>query len=151
MKVITNLVSGPFKSEQDFKQAVLKAWKDGSVTQTFFEIENEEKEPGMPDVLAVSKDYPAHFTEFKYADKNGVIEFQKKQPLFYKQNAELRIDILAWDGRGKGRVIYIHPEEVLEAKSLRLKISEDIHQEVSYLTEIELEEGKELDAANDND
>jgi hypothetical protein len=144
MKTINNLVSGPFKDEEAFKQAVLKVWRKGSVTQTFFEIENEEKEPGMPDVLGMSRDYPAHFTEFKYADKNGVIEFKKSQPLFYKKNSELRIDILAWDGRGDGCVVFISPEDVLEVKSLRLKIPEDILGSVNYFSEGDLEDGKDV-------
>jgi len=124
MKVIKGLVTGPFKDEAAFKAAVLKAWKKTSVFK-HFEIENEEKEPGMPDVLAMSGILPAYFSEFKMSDKKGVIEFQPTQPLFYKRNKELLIEILAWDVPRK-RVVHISPLEVLERKDLKFAIPEDI-------------------------
>jgi hypothetical protein len=124
MKIIDDCVQGPFKNEQAFKQAVLKSpvFKDAGFS--VFEIENEEKEPGMPDVLAMHYDFPAFFIEFKYADKNGVIEFRKSQPLFYKHHQGIRIEILAWDGRKGGRIVYMKASEVTAAKSLRIKIPE---------------------------
>jgi hypothetical protein len=127
MKIIDGLVSGPFKSEQTFKRAVMEAWKrnDSNLRYTYFEIENEEKEAGMPDTLSISAKAPAYFTEFKYADKNGVIEFKKSQPLFYKQHESLLIQILAWDGR-YNRVVFIHPEEIVRAKSLRITLPKHI-------------------------
>jgi hypothetical protein len=132
MRTINGLVCGPFKNEQEFKQAVLKAWRKNTITLTYFEIENEEKEPGMPDVLAVFPSAPAFFTEFKYAGKNGVIEFQKSQPLFYRQHRDLHIQILAWDGRADGRVVYLDPSEVIAAKTLRITLPEDIDTAVNY-------------------
>jgi len=125
MKIIKGLVKGPFKDEVSFKAAVLKAWKKDSPLFTRFEIENEEKEPGMPDVLSMSNKLPAFFTEFKISDNKSVIEFQPTQPLFYRRNAELHIDILAWDAPRK-RVVHIKPSEVLEAKGLKFNIPEDI-------------------------
>jgi hypothetical protein len=132
MKIVENLVKGPFKDEREFKRAVLTVWRKTSLIQTFFEIENEEKAPGMPDVLAVSRDYPAHFIEFKYADKKRVISFQKTQPLFYRQHPKLRISVLAWDSRG-GRVVYVSPEEVIAASSLAITLPEFIGQTVKYV------------------
>jgi hypothetical protein len=132
MKIINGLVYGPFKNEQEFKQAVMKAWRKNYLEHTSFEIENEEKEPGMPDVLTLIPDCPSFFTEFKYADKNGVIEFRKSQPLFYRQHPDLRIQILAWDGRADGRVVHLDPSEVVDAKTLRVTLPADIGTVVDY-------------------
>jgi hypothetical protein len=126
MKIIDGLVHGPFKNEQEFKQAVLRVWKRDNLRHTFFEIENEEKEPGMPDVLALLPSAPAFFTEFKHSDKHGVIEFKKSQPLFYRQHRDLPIQILAWDCRGEGRVVHLEPSEIAGAKKLRIKLPLDI-------------------------
>jgi len=125
MKIIEGLVNGPFKDEDSFKAAVLKEWRKAAPQFARFEIENEEKEPGMPDVLSISSELPAFFTEFKISDNKGVIEFQPTQPLFYKRNADLHIDILAWDTPRK-RVIHITPFEVLRLKGLKFTIPEDI-------------------------
>jgi hypothetical protein len=126
MKIINGLVYGPFKNEQEFKQAVIRAWRKNEPECTYFEIENEEKEPGMPDVLMVSPSMPAYFTEFKYADKNGVITFKKSQPLFYRQHRDIIIQILAWDCRMEGRIVQLDPSEVTGAKSLRISLPEYI-------------------------
>jgi hypothetical protein len=128
MKIINGLVRGPFQNEQTFKRAVIKAWKKDNALHTFFEIENEEKEPGMPDVLTILPSAPAFFTEFKYADRNGVIEFRKSQPLFYRQHRDVRIQILAWDGR----VVHLDPAEVITAKSLRITLPEYIDTVLEY-------------------
>jgi hypothetical protein len=126
--IIMNFVSGPFKDEQEFKQAVLKKWRTGVLGYTYFELENEEKEPGMPDVLAISS-FQAGFFEFKYADQDGVITFQKSQPLFYKQHEDIPIDIIAWDSRFGGRIVKLHPSEVINAKSLRIQLPESVREE----------------------
>jgi hypothetical protein len=132
MKIINGLVRGPFKDEQGFKQAVLKVWKKDNLRHAFFEIENEEKEPGMPDVLALLPSAPAFFTEFKCSDKHGVIEFKKSQPLFYRQYRDLLIQIIAWDCREKGRVVHLDPAEVINAKTLRIKLPLDIDTIIEY-------------------
>lgn len=121
MTVIENLVSGPFRDEQEFKRAAMRAWERNSGGHyTCFEIENQEKEPGMPDVLAMSRVYPAYFAEFKYA-RDSVIEFTKAQPLFYKSHPDLLIWILVWDA-GLNRVIQVKPAEAVKARTLRMKI-----------------------------
>lgn len=132
VKIITGLVSGTFKSERDFKRAVLSVWKDCRTRQTVFEIENEEKEPGMPDVLTMPHTDAAFFTEFKYADENGVVEFQKSQPLFYRRHPEVRIQILVWDSRMGGRVVCLDPSEVVKTKSLRMVLPEVVDEVVEY-------------------
>ena len=125
MKIINGLVIGPFKGEVAFKAAVLKVWRKNAPHLTRFEIENEEKEPGMPDVLSISNKLPAFFTEFKVSDGKGVIQFQKTQPLFYWQHNDLLINILAWD-MPHGRVVCIDPSEVLAVKGLKFVIPEEI-------------------------
>jgi hypothetical protein len=99
---------------------------------TYFEIENEEKEPGMPDVLAINPSLPSYFTEFKCSDKHGVIEFRESQPRFYRQHRDLPIQILAWDCRGDGRVIHLEPSEVIDAKKLRIRLPQDISTTIDY-------------------
>ena len=124
MKEVKNLVKGPFKDEEAFKQAVLKVLRTHPKYKRF-EIENEEKAPGMPDVLSISESLPSFFTEFKISDAKGVIEFQKTQPLFYKQNEDINIDILVWDIRFN-RTVSISPKEVIATKSLKIKIPEEL-------------------------
>ena len=125
MRIITELVTGPFKNEQEFKHAVLKVWEQENKTSllsyTNFEIENEEKEPGMPDVLAICAVRPAYFIEFKFVGSNGVIEFQKSQPLFYKKHSNLFIQILVWDVR-YSCVVCLESTEVVARKALRFTL-----------------------------
>jgi hypothetical protein len=125
MREVKGLVFGPFKDEAAFKKAVLKAWREDLDRYTHFEIENEEKEPGMPDVLSMSKHSPAFFTEFKISDASGFIEFQKTQPLFYKRNKGIDIQILAWDMRFS-RTVTLTSDEVVEAKTLKIKLPEEL-------------------------
>jgi hypothetical protein len=132
VKIISGLVRGPFKNEQAFKRAVIRAWEKHDAAHVYFEIENEEKEPGMPDVLAISPSMPARFAEFKYADRNGMIEFTKAQPRFYRRHSGIPIQILAWDCRMGGRTVRIDPAEVVAGKSLRIQLPEDIEDVVEY-------------------
>jgi hypothetical protein len=122
MRELKDFVTGPFKNERDFKQAVKAAIeKQGN---TCLEIENEEKEPGMPDLLVINTHTEecfgvASFVEIKYASMAGTIRFEKSQPLFYRKHPELSIDILVWDN---GRVVQLLVEEVLAARSLRMSL-----------------------------
>ena len=126
MKAFNNIVDGPFKDEGEFKQAVLKVWRKRDLSEsTHFEIENEEKEPGMPDCMSISPKHVITFTEFKISSENGVITFKKSQPLFYKKHENMPIVIFAWDRR-YNHVVMIHPREVVAAKSLRIKLPEDL-------------------------
>jgi len=118
-------IEGSFKDENAFKQAVLKLWRKKIPHFTHFEIENEEKEPGMPDVLSMSSKNYSFFTEFKISDARGVITFQKSQPLFYKNHSKLFINILAWDRRFN-HIVSMQPNEVIAAKLLRIKLPEDL-------------------------
>jgi hypothetical protein len=130
MKLVTNLVFvyGPYKGEQDFKRDVIKSFKENTPEAEVFEIENEEKEPGMPDLLSIERTRPAFFTETKYADKNGVITFEHTQPRFYRAHQDILIQILAWD-TPRRRCVFISPEEVIAAKSLKLTIPDELEGE----------------------
>jgi hypothetical protein len=131
MKVIEGLASGPFKDEAAFKAAVIKAWRKKAPWFARFQIENEEKEPGMPDVLSMSGKLPAFFTEFKISNAKGAIEFTKAQPLFYRQHEDLHIDILAWDVPRK-RVVQVSPQDVfarhsVSSKGILFELPEEIY------------------------
>ena len=123
-------IKGPFKSENDFKAAVLSHWLAFVRHVEIFEIENQEKEPGMPDVLifphqaqvAVPTLKPG-LVEFKISDANSVIRFQKSQPLFYKKYPNVLIYIVAWDVP-RNRLVQISAEEILANKSLTYKLPE---------------------------
>lgn len=119
---INGLVTGPYKPGQEtkFKADVLKVWESRNVGWEHFKIETEETEPGFPDVAGFSANCYA-LTEFKVSDANGVITFEKSQPLFYKKHSRLRINILAWDVPGN-RVVSISPQEITASKTLKFKI-----------------------------
>jgi hypothetical protein len=131
MKVIDGLVPGPYRPGQEdkLKADVIKAWERRYEEWEHMQVENEEKEPGFPDVISLSlKCYL--LTEFKVSDRDGVIEFQKTQPLFYRRHPNLRIDILAWDVPGQ-RLVSISPREIVKTKMLKFNVSKfmgrDIH------------------------
>jgi hypothetical protein len=65
-----------------------------------FEIENEEKEPGFPDLLCIDL-CTSHsmFFEIKVAEKGGVFKFEPTQPRFYKLHPMLRIQVVVWDAQ----------------------------------------------------
>jgi hypothetical protein len=121
-------IKGPYKDEGQFKAALLKAWAKEYPTYNFtlFEIENEEKEPGMPDVLAIHSHQPAYFMETKYIGKDGKIKFKPSQPRFYKTNfPKVHIQIFAWDSRFS-RIVVMSPQEVIDAKKLEIKVPDEL-------------------------
>lgn len=86
-------------------------------------IENEEKEPGWPDVLVThALDNRFLLVETKVSDKNGVIKFEQTQPLFYVRNeAKLPIHIYAFDVRYQ-RTVIVPPIVIIKNRSLRYKL-----------------------------
>lgn len=115
-----------FKNEQDFK-----SWCMGYVcsdkSDTVFEIENEEKEPGFPDLLKVDFMGRAFFFEIKVARKGGRFKFESTQPRFYKIHPMLNIMVLVWDA--EKHIVYFIPaieaaDKVLEKGSLTLSVRE---------------------------
>jgi hypothetical protein len=90
-----------FKNEQEFKTA----WIDHLRSHNFcevFEIENEEKEPGFPDLLYIELDTSySMFFEIKVAEKGGIFKFEPTQPRFYKLHPKLRTQVIVWDVQEK--------------------------------------------------
>ena len=90
-----------FKNEQEFKTA----WMNYLHRQNYcevFEIENEEKEPGFPDLLCVDiASSHSMFFEIKVAEKGGIFKFEPTQPRFYKLHPMLRIQVVVWDAQEK--------------------------------------------------
>lgn len=83
--------------EQEFKREMIRTKRMLHPARSYFEVENEEKEPGFPDTLEVfEKNKHARFVEYKVSDDKGIIEFEKGQPLFYRRNQSLDIRIIAW-------------------------------------------------------
>ena len=122
MLIVNYGLKGPFKNEAQFKAALLNLFKERK-NSTYFEIEEGEKNPGFPDILGITLYRDATLIETKVSDENGTIVFQKTQPLFYKKYSGLPIRILAWDIR-YNYVVEITPNEVVKAKSLRIKLPE---------------------------
>ena len=86
-----------YTDEQAFKRAWMH-YLSCQVPCDVFEIENEEKEPGFPDLLCVThgRSY-AQFFETKVARKGGIFKFENTQPRFYKQHPFMRIMVVVWD------------------------------------------------------
>ena len=115
-----------FENEQDFK-----IWCMGFVrnnkSDVVFEIENEEKEPGFPDLLKVDFTGRAFFFEIKVARKGGRFKFESTQPRFYKNHPMLNIMVIVWDA--ETHTAYFIPaleaaDKVLEKSSLTLNVRE---------------------------
>lgn len=100
-KAVINAFNCSFKNEQEFKTA----WMDYLRRQNYcevFEIENEEKEPGFPDVLCIDLSTShSMFFEIKVAQRGGVFKFEHSQPRFYKLHPMLRIQVVVWDAQEK--------------------------------------------------
>ena len=84
-----------FSNEQAFKTWYMNELR--RFYKAVFEVENEEKEPGFPDVLAIDNDDRAHFYEFKVAYKGGRFTFEPTQPRFFKFYPYLDIHVMVWD------------------------------------------------------
>lgn len=85
-----------FQDEQDFKRWCIGFVRQNT-TDTVFEVENEEKAPGFPDLLKVDYLGRAFFYEIKFARKGGRFKFESTQPRFYKLHPNLNIQVIVWD------------------------------------------------------
>lgn len=115
-----------FRDEQDFKTWCMGYLKHNK-SDVVFEIENEEKEPGFPDLLRVEFTGRAFFFEIKVARKGGRFKFESTQPRFYKSHPTLNIQVMVWDAETH-TVHCINAleaaDKVLEKSSLTLNIRE---------------------------
>lgn len=116
-----------FQSEQKFKEYWKLMLQDGSFYRPLavFEVENEEKEPGFPDLLLVDSDNEAVFYEMKVAWKGGRFTFEPTQPRFFKAHQNLSIFVVVFDAE-KQELFEIKAQlasqAVLEKGSLMLSV-----------------------------
>ena len=120
------LLKTEFQDEQDFKR-----WCMGYVctdkSDTIFEVENEEKSPGFPDLLKINFMGLAFFYEIKFARKGGRFKFESTQPRFYKLHPDLNIEVIIWDA--ETHVVHFisaleAADKVLKKSSLTLNVRE---------------------------
>ena len=115
-----------FRDEQDFKTWCIDYLKQGK-SDVVFEIENEEKEPGFPDLLRVDFMERAFFYEIKVARKGGRFKFEPTQPRFYKSHPMLNIKVIVWDAETHVAFFisaFEAADKVLEKGSLTLNVRE---------------------------
>jgi hypothetical protein len=123
---VVDLPVGPFLPGQEFKfkMHTIKYWARIYTDRTYFCIETSDTVSGFPDVLGMGEGGGFYeLIEFKVSNAKGVIEFQRSQPMFYKDYAaKLPIHVLAYDVP-RDRVIRLETDEVVKAKSLRMRLS----------------------------
>lgn len=110
------------KDEQAFKKlycnAILRQKK--CKNQKIFCIETEETITGFPDVMELLTGgvFPVvlHFYEFKASDRYGNIEFQPSQPAFYKNNEDLKVQVIAYNRKSQ-RVHMFSTNEIFDKES----------------------------------
>ena len=118
--------------EQSFKTEMLRVKRILHPGRTYFEIENEEKEPGFPDTIEIFENQRVRLVEYKVSDKAGVIEFQRGQPLFYRRNRALDIRVIAWSVPDNSYYVFT-ADQVLEAvkahaKTLKVSVKDGVIQ-----------------------
>lgn len=128
-------LSGPFRNEQDFKNAWLGWLRYNGRYTDVFEVENEEKVPGFPDVLCIHNDGTAEFHEMKLADKSGRFKMERTQPRFYVWHPHLNISVVVWcDGK-----VWMIPAQCIAMRALKnVSVSMNVNdfREVPYGTEV---------------
>lgn len=128
-------LAGPFRNEQDFKNAWLGRLRRSGKYIDVFEVENEEKVPGFPDVLCIRNDGRAELHEMKLADKSGRFKMERTQPRFYVRHPNLCIAVVVWCD---GKVWMITAQDIalraLEDVSVSMNVNEFL--EVPYGTEV---------------
>jgi len=114
--------------ETEFRAELMRTLNahEKSLAQAYA-VENEEKEPGWPDVLVAQVTFGegtlCTFIETKVCDASGHIKFEKTQPVFYKRNPILDVQIYAFDSR-YDRILVASAEDIVKEKKLRFKLPE---------------------------
>ena len=115
-----------FKNEQEFKTWWMESQRGTyPPPKAFFEIENEEKEPGFPDTLLINAENRALFFEFKMAYKSGRFTMEPTQPRFFKNHPNLSIFVVVWDAEKSMEYVIgadTIADKVLEKSSLTLNV-----------------------------
>ena len=111
--------------EQAFKSEMIRVKRLLHPDRTYFEVENEEKEPGFPDTIEIFANQYTRFVEYKVSNDKGIIEFQRGQPLFYRRNRNLDIRIIAWSVPDNTYFVYLASDvlEVIKAHAKDRKVS----------------------------
>ena len=113
-KAVIDAFGYSFKNEQEFKTAWINYLRKQNFCEVF-EIENEEKEPGFPDLLCVDlASSHSMFFEIKVAEKGGIFKFEPTQPRFYKLHPMLRIQVIVWDAQER-RVYCVGAQRAAQA------------------------------------
>ena len=100
-KYTINAVGHTYRNEQAFKMGWIEYLQKTEPCDVF-EIENEEKEPGFPDVLSINRQTGvATLYEIKVAREGGVFKFEKTQPRFYVTHPQLNILVVIYDMKQK--------------------------------------------------
>lgn len=129
---INDLLDGSFKNEAVFKKALIQKLLAKKRNLSIYEIENPEKEPGMPDVLVMSMDEPAVLIETKFIRKDGRVKFQPSQPLWYMKNKNVYVFVIAWDSRSNTPVLLLTPD-ILRAKALSIAVDKKYAAEIDFV------------------
>jgi hypothetical protein len=112
--------------EDRFKRDMILALQASEEGVEVFQIENEEKEPGFPDVIVLEPSGRYKLCEFKVSDERGVITFEPSQPRFYRRHPGLDITIIAWNVPA-GRPHRVSASAVLrcvsETKTLKYRLT----------------------------
>lgn len=95
-------------TEQEYKESDLKILRKKNTALDYICIETEETCPGFPDVIVTDRSLfdPVSFIEYKVSDENGVINFQRSQPLFYLKHKHLDVLIVALNKKTGERVSF---------------------------------------------
>lgn len=129
MHVVNGLgLKGSYKNEQAFKMDwIAKSKERGLPDDIFFEVENEEKEPGFPDVMKIGFTQKVSFYEMKITSANGTFKMQPTQPLFYRTHPTLDISVMVYSNETR-KLYCISGEELyktaLKKDSLVLRLED---------------------------
>lgn len=95
-------------TEQEFKEYDLKRLIRSNSHLDYICIETEETCAGFPDVIVTDRSLfdPTTYMEYKVSDSDGVIKFQRSQPIFYKKHSHLDVLIVAYNNKTGHRVAF---------------------------------------------
>lgn len=124
MYTISNVTDDFVKcvDEQAFKKIYcsLRMRHKECKNQKIFCIETEETVAGFPDVMELftssSCAMAVHLYEFKASDRYGNIEFQPTQPAFYRNNEDLKVQVIAYNRKSQ-RVHTFSASEIFDKNS----------------------------------
>ena len=98
-KQVISALGHSYRNEQAFKIGWMQHISKTEPCDVF-EVENEEKEPGFPDVLSINRDTGvATLYEIKVAREGGIFRFEKTQPRFYMTHPQLNILVVVFDAQ----------------------------------------------------